>query len=74
MKVSNYSQVKRCCCIFIHEENRIAVLVESYDGNNVIIEDLETHLKTELSSFAIPGDIFNVHKIPVNKHGNNFFW
>lgn len=63
--IASVDGVERCCCIFDEKRSRL----KGYYVGNIEKTDLFTVLKEKLPVFMIPGTIYKLDNMPLNKNG-----
>lgn len=65
---NSLKEINRCCCLYNNDKHKIVLFVET---NNMDITDKEIQsiLRTKLSTYMVPNKIKILNKLPINQNG-----
>lgn len=62
-------EIQRCCCMYNAEKKRIVLFAELSEGIECTGREIQSKLKTRLSSYMLPSRVVIMEKLPLNANG-----
>lgn len=61
--------IDRCCCLYNQEKRKIILFCQLVPASTKTSKEIRSELKTQLSSYMLPGKVIIKEKLPINRNG-----
>lgn len=68
-KAGAIPEIARCCCLYQSEKRKIVLFCELNQGAEITGREIQSLLRSRLSSYMVPGKITIMDRLPINANG-----